>query len=271
MADISAPGRPVDPAVSRALDQPGVLSRLFHPRPEFGSRQGDENREDLMIPVAPGIAVGASCHRAGPTDPLVLFFHGNGEIVSDYDDLGPVFSRLGLHFLVADFRGYGRSGGSPTVQAMMADCHVILDVVLDWKEKNRITGPVFVMGRSLGSASAIELACNRAGDIAGLIVESGFARTGPLLRVLGIDPEDIGFRPVPGSENLDKIRNVSMPLLVIHAQYDHIIPFSDGKDLHDAAGSGDKDLLMIPGADHNDLFFKGMEAYLGAVRKICCR
>ncbi|MCK7515883.1 MAG: lysophospholipase [Desulfobacterales bacterium] len=84
----------------------------------------------------------------------ILFFHGNGEIVDDYDDLGPFYNRLGINFLAVDYRGYGNSTGKPTTSAMLADCHVIFKFVNDWLREKGYTGALIVMGRSLGSASA---------------------------------------------------------------------------------------------------------------------
>lgn len=252
-----------------ALDQPFVTQFLFHPRKEGDSRIPDAARSDMLIPVGPDTSVGASMHYSRPSAPVILFFHGNGEIVSDYDDLGKLFTDQGLNFFVADYRGYGSSTGSPTVSAMMADCHVIRRFLDAHMAENGYTGPVFLMGRSLGSASALELAANSSLASAGLIIESGFAYAAPLLRVLGMDPDAIGFKEENGFENIDKIRRISMPCLVIHAEYDHIIPFSDGQALHDACLSKDKALLEIKGANHNDIFLRGMAPYLAAIKKIC--
>ncbi|MFH2092532.1 MAG: alpha/beta hydrolase [Pseudomonadota bacterium] len=257
------------------LDQPDVLRSLFHPRAEDDFRLPRENREDLMIPVEENISLAASCHfakfaKSAPADaPLILFFHGNGEIVADYDDIAHFYNDLGIHFFVVDYRGYGRSSGMPTVTGMMKDCHIVLDFVLSYKINNRLTGPVCLMGRSLGSASVIELAAKREDDIACLIVESGFACAGPLLRILGIDPDRIGYREQEGFENIDKISLFSKPCLVIHAQYDHIIAFSDGQALFDAVASKEKFFLEVKGANHNDIFFRGMTAYLDHIQKIC--
>ena len=151
----------------------------------------------------------------------------------------------------------------------MTDCHRILDFVLNYRQKHGMAGPVCVMGRSLGSASAIELAAARSEDMDCLIIESGFAQTGPLLMVLGIDPERIGLQAVPGSENVDKIQGFVKPCLVIHAEYDHIIPFSDGLALYESVGSEKKWLYEVKGANHNDIFLRGMNAYLDHVRQIC--
>lgn len=253
------------------LDTPEVLMRLFHPRPEYGSAEKPANAEDLLIPVEGDALIGGRFHRADKSAPNILFFHGNGEIVADYDDLGPLYNRLGLNLLAVDYRGYGRSTGRPTVSSMMRDCHVIFEFTKKRLQDNGYTGAFIVMGRSLGSASALELASRHKNRIDGLVVESGFAYTGPLLVLLGIDTEAMGFIEENGTENLEKIRTWDKSALVIHAEFDHIIPFADGRALYDACPSRDKTLLMIPGANHNDLFVRGLDAYMKAVKTLCER
>ena len=134
--------------------------------------------------------------------------------------------------------------------------------------ENGCTGPFIVMGRSLGSASALELVRHYGEAIDGLIVESGFAFAGPLLRLLGIDPDALGFTEAVGFGNVDKIRAYDKPTLVIHAEFDHIIPFSDGQALYDASPAEDKTLLKIPGANHNDIFMRGLREYMAAVKAL---
>lgn len=247
-----------------------VAGHLFHPRAELGVRQTDNNRDDMMIPVSDGVQVGASFHFIKKDAPVILFFHGNGEIVSDYDDIGLMYTQeMGINFFVADYRGYGRSTGTPTVTAMMQDCHGIFNFVRAYMAKMQMTGPLSVMGRSLGSAPAIELCATRADDFTNLIIESGFAFIAPLLVKLGVDPGMIGFKEQQGFENIDKIKTFLKPCLVIHAQFDHIIPFSDGQALFDACASEEKTLLEIKGANHNDIFFRGMSLYMEHVRRLC--
>lgn len=253
-----------------ALDSPHILAYLFHPRKEMQGRAVRPDREDMMIPVAEGVSLGASLHINNPKAPMLLFFHGNGEIVSDYDDLGRFFtSRAGVNFCVVDYRGYGASTGEPSVTAMMSDAHVILEFLQELMEKKKITGPLSVMGRSLGSAPAIELAASAPGAFHSLVIESGFALSGPLLRVLGLDPAVAGIEKLKGKENLDKMVGVTCPCLVIHAELDHLIPFSDGQALYDACPSPEKFLLEIKGANHNDIFIHGMAPYLDQVKRFC--
>ena len=249
------------------LDSPEVTERIFHPRPDpsGSSRSGGQR---LTIPVDVGVVLDAVFHGAGAMDPNILFFHGNGEIVSDYDDLGPLYRRKNINFTVVDYRGYGRSTGRPTVTNMMRDCHVVLDFFTRWLRDEGYGGPLVVMGRSLGSASAIELAAHRNDEVRGLIVESGFAHAMPLLKLLGVPVKRLGLLEGHGFGNLEKIKRFHGPLLIIHAEFDHIIPYQDALDLYEASSSPDKSLLKIPRANHNDLFFHGLKEYLAAVQTL---
>ena len=250
------------------LDRPEILMALFHPRKEWRPKGAPAPGEELLIPVDENIMVGARFHPAAQTDPILLFFHGNGEIVADYDEMAPIYTRMGINFLPVDYRGYGRSTGTPTITTMMRDCHRIFAFIKSFLDERGCRGPIIVMGRSLGSASALELASRYGDRIDALIIESGFARTGPLLQLLGVNLNTIGFTEDTGVENARKIRACHKPTLIIHAEKDHIIPFTDAEELYEACGAPDKRLLMIPGANHNDIFFRGMGEYLKAVKHL---
>ncbi|MBF0233008.1 MAG: alpha/beta hydrolase [Desulfamplus sp.] len=259
------------------LDHPRVLVHLFHPRKD--SFLGSHTNNHLLIPVADGIDIGACVHMTEDINsPTILFFHGNGEIASDYDDLGDVYRNMGINFIVVDYRGYGNSSGNPTVFGMMHDCHVILDFVRQFLGEKGYIGSLTVMGRSLGSASALELASSASSTgssssstkpllFDSLIIESGFAYASPLLEVLGISPASIGFREEQGFSHIEKIARWKSPTLIIHAEYDHIIPFTDGEALFNACGSEKKTLIKIPGANHNDIFMRGMKLYMDGIKE----
>ncbi|MFO8165270.1 MAG: alpha/beta hydrolase [Thermodesulfobacteriota bacterium] len=249
------------------LDRPEILMFLFHPRAEWGSPGASLSAEDILIQVEEDVAVGARFHLAEKKDaPTILFFHGNGEIVGDYNDIGPLYTKMGINFFPVDYRGYGRSTGTPTITSMMKDSHIIFGYVQNWLKDRGCTGPFIVMGRSLGSASALELSAHYRDAINGLIIESGFAYAGPLLRLLGIEMERLGIQEEDGFRNIDKIATFHKPTLIIHAENDHIISFTEGKDLYDACPAADKKLLTIPGANHNDIFLRGITAYMEAVQ-----
>jgi pimeloyl-ACP methyl ester carboxylesterase len=251
-----------------ALDVPEVLLRLFHPRPELALFNPPTSGQEIIIPVDPGVVIGGRFYAADTKAPTLLFFHGNGEIAADYEDLGPLYNRQGLNFLPVDYRGYGRSTGEPTVSNMMSDCHVIFAFAQEWLNQKGFSGPLAVMGRSLGSASALELAAAHQDRLAGLIIESGFAYAGPLLKLLGVNVGALGFIEETGFRNVDKIRHWRKPLLIIHAEFDHIIPFAEGQALYEASHSLEKTFLKVAGANHNDILAVGFAAYLEAVASL---
>ena len=250
------------------LDRPEILMNLFHPRPEEEQTGDGNGGEDILIPVEDNIVVGARAYLCAKNAPTILFFHGNGEIVSDYDELAPFYKRNGINFLPVDYRGYGRSTGQPTVTTMMRDCHRIFHFLKENHASNGYTGPLIIMGRSLGSASALELAFHHSDQMDGLIIESGFAFSGPLLSLLGVDLGAMGLDEKSGFDNVSKIKTFSKPTLVIHAEHDHIIPFSDGQTLFDACPAHVKTLLKIPGANHNDILARGFLEYMTAIRNL---
>lgn len=248
------------------LDQPGVLQALFHPRQEYDSKP-PPGAVDYDITVDEDVRIGARFHMAGTGDPNILFFHGNGEIVADYDSVGPMYNEHRLSFLIVDYRGYGRSGGTPAVTSMMRDAHVIFKEVRNWlKDENR-TGPLVIMGRSLGSACAIELAASDEGEISGLIVESGFAHTVPLLSCLGVDTQSLGITEADGFKNKEKIAQFAKPTLIIHAQHDQFIPVMSAEILQVQCAARSKEFRMVPGADHNTIMLRAGEHYFRMIKQ----
>ena len=108
-----------------------------------------------------------------PEFPSILYFHGNGEIVSDYDGFAHLFNAAGANLVVADYRGYGDSTGTPAFATMIEDAHRICAAVKkNWPAAS--SALTYIMGRSLGSVSALELAAADNGECKGLIIESGF-------------------------------------------------------------------------------------------------
>lgn len=253
------------------LDNPEATAAIFHPRPDMDSAPVGDHISDHLIQVEEAIQVGARFHIASSSGANILFFHGNGEIAADYDQLGSLYNSLGINLLVVDYRGYGRSSGTPTVSGMMADCHIILEYICNWMNANGHTGPLIVMGRSLGSASALELAAEHRDKIDALVIESGFAFAIPLLRLLGVNPDALGINESEGFANLEKIGKYKGPTLIIHAEYDHIIPFSDALALYKASAAQDKSLLKINNANHNDIFMRGLDDYMKAIQDMVGR
>jgi alpha-beta hydrolase superfamily lysophospholipase len=249
-----------------AFDIPEVLSFLFYPRKEARD-EGGKGFLEIRIPVDEGVVIGGRFYGAGKTAPLILFFHGNGEIVADYDDVALLYNRMGISFLPVDYRGYGISSGSPTVSGMMRDCRTIFDFTRRFMREKNMDAPLIVMGRSLGSASALEIASNYGDRFDGLVIESGFAFIMPLLKLLGVDEQRVGIDGDAVVDHVSKMESFQKPVLVIHAERDHIIPYRDGLALFNASRSENKKMLTIPGAHHNNIFQLGLDEYMKAIRE----
>lgn len=246
------------------FDLPQVSQFLFHPRPEWGE-SSSSGFQELMIPVEDETQIGARFYETDKTAPNLLFFHGNGEIVADYDDIAGIYRQMNINFFPVDYRGYGKSNGTPMVSSMMNDSHQIFAFVKTHLENCQCSGPLVVMGRSLGSASALEVAEHFEQQFDCLIIESGFAFSLPLLRLLGIDVDSVDLDEEQGFGNVAKISRFTKPSLIIHAELDHIIPLSDGQELFDQCGSKQKRLLEIKGANHNNIFAMDLDNYCRSI------
>jgi alpha-beta hydrolase superfamily lysophospholipase len=250
------------------LDRPEVSRVLFHPRHEIPNRTIPLRVRSFNILVAEGISVSGRLYRSNPNGPIILLFHGNGEIASDYDGMSPLYTNLGINLLVVDYRGYGSSNGQPAASNLLTDAVQVFQKVDPIIAQHGLQSqPLFIMGRSLGSAAAIEIAHRSGDEIAGLIIESGFAYTFPLLVTLGLRMELDGVDETrDGFGNLAKIAQVQAPTLVIHGQDDQLIPVANGQALYEHCDAADKRLVTIPRAGHNDLLFTGRHLYFEALQ-----
>jgi len=249
-----------------ALDRPEILQFIFYPRQEFLERAATDNIKAGLIPVDEAVSISYSFFIGGKKYPNILFFHGNGEIASDYLPIGSIYNQIGLNLFVADYRGYGSSGGTPTLSNMIKDAHPIFEGFKRALKDDGFSGNIFIMGRSLGSASAIELASNYQSQFKGLIIESGFANVFNLLKYLGFPLKSLGVTVPETPYSFEIIRRISLPTLIMHGEYDQIVPVEEGKALYETIAAKDKRLVIIPGVDHNTIMSGGMQQYLKALQ-----
>ena len=246
------------------LDKPEILQFIFYPRRDYQTFSSPKAMVGLL-PVDNDISVSYSFYISDKKSSNVLFFHGNGEIASDYPEIGSIFNGIGLNLFVADYRGYGCSGGKPTLSKMISDAHPIFEGFKRILKETGFSGKIFIMGRSLGSASAIELASSYQNEFSGLIIESGFANVYNLLKYLGFPLKSLGVAVPAAPKSIELVRKISIPALVLHGEYDHIVPVKEGTSLYQTIGAKDKRLVIIPGVDHNTIMSDGMQQYLKAL------
>lgn len=244
-----------------ALDRPEISINAFYPRRNWTPTPS--GAQDFAIPVADDVSLSCRFFPVAQGQPSILFFYGNGETAADYDNIAPIYNQVGVNFFVADYRGYGQSGGLPTFSAMVADAHLVRDEVAHILGSGGFTGNLYVMGRSMGRHAAFELAVNSPeGALRGVIIESGRPILGNFC--YGLDPAkgeelEVSYRA--------KVASISMPALVIHGEMDTLAPVDQAREMYESLGSEQKRILTIPGAGHNDLLYRGIDEYFTAIRE----
>lgn len=247
------------------IDQnPFLLQMLFYPRKQF-TRAPREAR-DLFVTVEEGISVSCRLYQGDAANPWLLYFHGNGEVVSDYDQIALLYLKKGINLAVADYRGYGASEGKPTLSGVVRDAHVIFETIRDQTAAISSREKIWVMGRSLGSISALELAAAHSDSINAVIIESGFISVVKLIKHLGLPTLGLDLGGLE-KEAYYKAGSIKIPALLIHGENDHLVPCSQAEELYSRLGSEQKELVTIPGADHNNVLFVNVELYFGSLKR----
>jgi len=253
-------GKPYRPPDYSVLDRPDVLSGIFFPKEEWTVLP--PGAQDFMVPVEDSVLISARYYPASTDSPNIIFFHGNAEVACDYDQIARAYNQLDIGLFVADYRGFGKSGGHPTFSHMVADSSRILEFFLEEVRPEAAEPGVFVMGRSMGCISALELASKNPEALSGLIVDSGLADVGRLASRFGF-PRGIAEELSKNVTN--QVRHIKTPALIIHGEFDTLIPLVVGMDLYDNLDSQEKSLVVIPGGDHNNLLYVGAQRYFSAI------
>ena len=217
--------------------------------------------EEATIEVEPGVTVHGWFIKAAkePSVATILFSHGNAGNISNRVDRVHALRSLGVDFLLYDYRGYGKSTGSPDEEGTYRDGRAAYDYLVNVRHID--AKKIVLMGESLGCAISVQLALDR--PAAGLVLEAPFASIVHMAR------EVYPFLPVgpfvrTRYDNLAKIPKLRMPLLLFHGTEDEVIPFNHGKMLADAAPEP-KLFVSVNGAHHNDVYVVGGETYKRAL------
>lgn len=229
---------------------------------------------DVVATTADGITLhgwhAQSEENAGEPRPLVLFLHGNGgNRMHRIDDID-LLAGLGADVLIFDYRGYGENDGSPSEQGLVSDARAAWELAT--RKLDVPAGQIIVFGESLGGGVATRLAaeqCDAGNPPAGLILRSAFSSMTDAashhypwlpIRLALLDRYD----------SMACIGNVSCPILMMHGDADHVVPFELGEKLFNAApqesANGiEKRLVILKGAGHNDVLDMSNETMRAAI------
>ncbi len=204
--------------------------------------------EEVAYTTEDGLeAVGWFISPVGPEDRgTVVVFNGNAGNRAHRLPLAEGLAARGFGVFLVDYRGFGGNEGSPSEEGLAADARAAVEVLVGRPDVD--PDRVVYFGESLGAAVALGLALER--EPAVLVLRSPFTSLPEVARV------HYPFLVVPGLvrdrfPNLERIRRVDVPVLVVAGSGDRIVPIEQSRAVYEAA-SGPKRMVVIEGADHND-------------------
>lgn len=231
--------RAVFPGAVTAIPETAQLGRRVPgaERIDFRSEDGTALAA-LWVPARASTRPLASLNENGPpSEATVVYFHATNQAAADAIFFARDLSERGMNVCVPEHRGYGGLAGEPSGDAILADAEAALAAC-------PAAGPRVLVGRSLGAGVAAEMAARGKGDA--LVLVSPFTSLAEVA-------SPFGWALAP-SDRLDaraSLRNVRVPVTVLHGTRDRLIPFRMGEELADLARAR---WLPLAGVGHNELF-----------------
>lgn len=217
--------------------------------------------DEVYFTAADGVRLHGWFVPAAGARLTLLWLHGNaGNISHRLDNLLRMHRRLGVHVFLFDYRQYGRSQGNVSEQGTYLDAQAAWQTL---QQRGDVDPQGIVLfGRSLGGAVAVDLALRV--RCKALILESPFTSVAEMAaRIVPLLP--IGRLLRIQYDTLQKIPQVTAPILILHGDRDEIVPFEHGQRLF-AAANEPKTFYTISGAGHNNTYVVGGDAYWQAWR-----
>lgn len=210
------------------------------------AKDGTRDLEVLWLDTDGGrveawLLLGAGASADSPK-PAVIFAHGNAELIDHNVGLAQRYQLMGVSVLLVEYRGYGRSGGSPSQEAITADMIAFYDLLA--KRGGVDATRIIFHGRSLGGGAACALALQR--KPAAIILESTFTSAKDMAWRFAIPP----FLVRDPFDNQEVLAQLDAPVLLFHGRRDNIIPYEHGVALSQTAKNAQ---LVSYDCDHNDL------------------
>jgi fermentation-respiration switch protein FrsA (DUF1100 family) len=181
---------------------------------------------DVTFRTDDGVRLHGWLFRAAGSAPLMIWFHGNGGNITERAPLAAELARRGVSVLLFDWRGYGKSEGSPSESALYHDALAAYDFAVH----DLHPASIALYGESLGGPYAAYVATKR--KAACVVIENSF----PSLRELG----NAIYRPIPigwfapfAMSTARWLNEAGLPVLVMHGRRDQVIPFALGASLYD--------------------------------------
>jgi fermentation-respiration switch protein FrsA (DUF1100 family) len=222
---------------------------LFYPM-KYPAGEWSEGRRigarDVEIVAADGVKLHGWFVPTEGARWVTLHLHGNAGNVTHRSTTGEAIRAAGSSVLLLDYRGYGKSAGSPSESGLHADAAG----AYEWlRAQGHQPSSIVLHGESIGTAIAATLAARR--KCAGVVLEAPFPSARAVAaRVLPV----VGPLLISGLDTRERVRELKVPLLVIHGARDEVIDYDLGRQVFEAAREP-KSMWTVEGAGHNDLYY----------------
>jgi uncharacterized protein len=234
-------------ALLYGLIQLGARRIIFQPSryPKgWWDLQAELGTQDVWLRASDGVRLHAWWVQAPTGSLATLYLHGNGGNLSNRPEAVRDLPAAGSSVLLLDYRGYGRSAGTPTLRGIRRDADAGYDYLT---QQGYQTRQIVIHGESLGCAVAVDLAARH--PCAALILQSPFTSLSDMAaRVVPV----IGPLFVRGFDSRRKIAEVHAPVWIIHGDQDRTVPYAMGRALFEAAQQP-KAFWTVERAGHDDL------------------
>jgi len=233
---------------------------IFFPMKEISSTP-DAVRlsyEDVYFTASDGTLLNGWYIPAQKPGATLIFCHGNAGNISNRLDKAKVLHDLGQNVFLFDYRGYGRSKGSPSEAGVYRDAMAVYEYLTAKRKVSK--SDIILYGESIGGAVAIEIA--RRVPVRALITEETFSSAKDMAKTAF--PFIPYFLFSSRFDSLSKIKGITCPKLIIHSVDDEIVPFRQGEALF-AAAPRPKTFLKLRGS-HNTVFFDSRDEFVRGIK-----
>lgn len=179
-----------------------------------------------------------------PDAPILVWFHGNAGNITSRAAMASELASRGITVFLFDWRGYGRSEGSPAEGALYLDALAAYDHAAQLPN-----GGVVAYGESLGGPYAAYVAKHR--RVRGVVIENSFPSLRELANAL-YHPFPLGWTAPRAMRTTEWLNDAGVPVLVMHGRRDTVIPFALGQRLYDGL-RGPREMLVSETADHSQI------------------
>lgn len=211
--------------------------RIIFPAPPPSYSQGNGI---FFIDSPDGGKIAALFLPSPESDVCVIYSHGNGEDLGEIRPILEEYAKRGVSVFAYDYRGYGLSGGKPSIAGLKASARAAYGYVS--KTLGYADTDIAVVGYSLGSAAACEIA-DLHPNIRCAVIVGGFSKAVKAVLPVNIVPWEI-------LDNSEKIARFKMPVLFLHGRRDIIVPFRNARENFKKAPDGGKKLVIFPEKGH---------------------